>query len=200
MCSEAAHLFHKLLTIPCQFLLWDGGTFYFHACRETFRVWLLTAGSGPRISGTQLPYRHLLALTHTYIYIQLHTHTHIRNRQTGTGKQSIWTPPLGAVADDCISVVVQGRTMCICKKKRFSKEQKSVDVSNHPMCFRFHSILYFKGEVLWDNKWWKNVQFRREIWLFRNTTHTKLGSSCVPVYSCWGSFDVRSNICLNWWN
>lgn len=35
----------------------------------------------------------LLSHTHIYIYSYTHTHTHIRNRQTGTGKQSIWTPP-----------------------------------------------------------------------------------------------------------
>ena len=119
MCSDETHLFisatDNSLPVPA-----ERQTYIFIPVlsQRPPTVWLVTAGSGPHISGTQLPCRHVLMHTHTHI----RRHTHVRTlacfRQTGTGKQRIWT-----ASEQKHTFLFADEKPCICKKDNSAKNK-----------------------------------------------------------------------------
>lgn len=120
-------------------------------------VWLVTAGSGPHISGTQLPCRHVLTHTCTCTY------TIPCTRQTGTGKQSIWT---ASEQKHMTTFLLSDKKNMYLQKDISAKNKSGIIFSLIPMCFRCFFLLQatrcFKEEVSKNIKGNKNSQLRRE--------------------------------------
>ena len=125
ICSEETHLFilttDNSLPVPAE--RWTYISFLCFQSRPP-TVWLVTAGSGPHISGTQLPCRHVLRNTHTHTHTHTHTQKHTHSHSPGKQEQE------SRASEQPQSRNIRPHFCCLTKtmylqKRYFWKEQKS---------------------------------------------------------------------------
>lgn len=161
-----------------QFLVsscWETNVYFISVLSERPpTVWLVTAGSGPHILGTQLPCRHVLS----------HTHTHTSMHQANRNRKAEHLNSLAAETYDHISVVWQ--KPCICKNIFQQRTKECLFFHWSPCVFRYNftvlvvSIKWFQRIINGHT----NAQLRMEnnkSWFVFKFTHNT--SACFKPLS-----------------